>query len=145
MFEENRILGIDYGGKRIGVAMSDPMCIIASGIGVLQNDQKLIPNLINIVDKYKPKEIVIGLPVSLSGESHDQTKAVLDFTEKLKVKINIPITHWDERFTSKIAENTLIDVGLNKKKRQQKERLDEISAILILQGYIDYKNSNKAI
>jgi putative holliday junction resolvase len=143
MFEENRILGIDYGGKRVGVAMSDPMCIIASGIGVLSNDQNLIQKIIDILNKYKPREIVIGLPVSLSGQSHDLTKAVMEFTDKLKLKTSTPIIHWDERFTSKIAQDTLISVGLNKKKRQQKERLDEISAILILQGYIDCKNNSK--
>lgn len=142
MTETNRTLAFDFGLKRIGVALSDPMNIIASGKGVLQNDDNLFKNIEKIINEYDPKQIVIGLPSSLSGEKGSLTDSVIEFSEKIKSLTRAPVVHWDERFTSKIAQSTLLDVGLNKKKRAQKERIDEISAILILQSYIDYKNNN---
>jgi putative holliday junction resolvase len=141
----NRTLAFDFGLKRIGVALSDPMNIIASGKGVLQNDENLFQNISKIINEFDPKQIVIGMPSSLSGEKGALTDSVMEFTEKIKTLTAAPIVHWDERFTSKIAQNTLLDIGLNKKKRAQKERIDEISAILILQSYIDSQKINPNI
>jgi putative holliday junction resolvase len=145
MIMNNRILAFDFGLKRIGVALSDPMNIIASGKGVLKNDDNLFPSILKILNEYEPKQIVIGMPSNLSGEKGALTVHVLEFTEKIKSLTTAPVIHWDERFTSKIAQNTLLEVGLNKKKRAQKERIDEISAILILQSYIDSQKINPSI
>jgi putative holliday junction resolvase len=141
----NRTLAFDFGLKRIGVALSDPMNIIASGKGVLQNNEKLFDNISKIIKEYEPRKIVIGMPSNLNGEKSILTGDILEFTEKIKTLTSAPVIHWDERFTSKIAQNTLLEVGLNKKKRAQKERIDEISAILILQSYIDSQKINPNI
>ena len=137
-----RIIALDYGIKRVGMAVCDPMMIIASGLGTLPNDGNLIKKILEFIEKYNPVELVLGMPTNLNGEQGTQAKEVVAFSEKLKLSVSIPIIFWDERFTSKMAVDAMREVGLNKKKRAQKGRIDEISAILILQSYIEYKKNN---
>jgi putative Holliday junction resolvase len=141
MIESTRILALDYGEKRIGVAISDPMNIIATGIGIIQNDNNLMVKINDLVKRYNPIEIVIGLPTNLKGEHGNKAKEVTDFSEKLKNIVSIPIKFWDERFSSKIAHDAMREVGLKKKKRAQKERVDEIAAIIILRDYMEFKKN----
>jgi len=135
-----RILAIDYGGKRTGIAVSDSLQIIATGLPTVSTK-----DIFKFLIEYCKNEIV---DIFVIGESKhlDNTKTkiaieVEKFAEKLKVLFpNIPI-HWiDERFTSKIAKQSMIMSGMKKKKRRQKEIVDEISATLILQSFM---NSNK--
>ena len=132
-----RILGIDYGSKRIGVAISDPLRIIARGIEVISNTPAFFDKIKMIAEKYDAEAIVVGFPYNLKGETGQSAKEVQVFIQGLKAVINIPIIEWDERFTSAVAHQTLIDMGVKRKKRQQKSTIDRMAAALILQSYLD--------
>jgi|TARA_B110000879_G_scaffold48143_1_gene67882 putative Holliday junction resolvase len=131
-----RLLAIDYGSKRTGVAVTDEMQIIASGLTTV--DTK---NIINFLKSYIDKEsvdlILIGLPKQMNNELSESEPLILKFIKTLDKELpDIPIHRVDERFTSKMAFQTMIDSGLNKKKRKNKALVDEISATLILQSYL---------
>lgn len=131
-----RLLAIDYGSKRTGVAVTDEMQIIASGLTTV--DTK---NIINFLKSYIDKEsvdlILIGLPKQMNNELSESEPLILKFIKILDKELpDIPIHRVDERFTSKMAFQTMIDSGLNKKKRKNKALVDEISATLILQSYL---------
>ncbi len=132
-----RILGIDYGLKRIGVAVSDPLRITAQGIEVISNTPALFEKIKMIAEKYDVEVIVVGFPYNLKGETGQSAKEVQVFIQGLKAVIKIPIIECDERFTSAVAHQTLIDMGVKRKKRQQKSTIDRMAAALILQSYLD--------
>jgi len=131
-----RLLAIDYGKKRTGIAVSDPLQIIASGLTNVET-----PSLIPFLNKYfyenEVELVLIGLPKSLRNDDTHATPLVEKFIELFKKNFPaIPIKTLDERFTSKMAFQTMIDSGLKKKDRQNKELVDEISATILLQGYM---------
>lgn len=131
-----RLLAIDYGSKRTGVAVTDEMQIIASGLTTVDTN-----NIINFLKSYIDKEsvdlILIGLPKQMNNELSESEPLILKFIKILDKELpDIPIQRVDERFTSKMAIQTMIDSGLNKKKRKNKALVDEISATLILQSYL---------
>ena len=131
-----RLLAIDYGSKRTGVAVTDEMQIIASGLTTVVTN-----NIINFLKSYIDKEsvdlILIGLPKQMNNELSESEPLILKFIKTLDKELpDIPIHRVDERFTSKMAFQTMIDSGLNKKKRKNKALVDEISATLILQSYL---------
>lgn len=131
-----RLLAIDYGIKRTGIAVSDPMQIIASGLTTVETGK-----LMQFLKKYFTEEIVelvlIGMPKNLRNEATDATPFVEKFIEAFQREIpSIPIKIVDERFTSIMAFQTMIDSGMKKKDRQNKALVDEISATIILQGYM---------
>lgn len=135
-----RILGIDYGKKRIGVAVSDPNGIIAQGLPTLV--YKTPPDVLNkiarIISDYNVREVVVGLPLTLRGTVSTAAARTNRFIGELKNKTGLPVTVWDERFTSTIAENTLKAMGRSPSRNRRK--IDEISAVLILQSYLDKVN-----
>ena len=131
-----RILALDYGKKRTGIAVTDELQIIASGLTTVAT-----PDLFKFLESYFANEtvelILVGEPKQKDGTASQNEALILPFLEKLKKKFHsIPIKRVDERFTSKIAFQTMIDSGLKKKKRQNKALVDEISATLILQSYL---------
>ena len=132
-----RLLGIDYGSKRIGIAVSDPLRIIAQGISVIINSSKAIEQIKNIIQEYDPEKIIVGMPLNLKGEKGAKAQEVEKFIAKLKSELMIDVIFLDERFTSKIAQQTLRDMNVKKKIRQTKGNLDAMSAALILQSYLD--------
>ncbi len=134
---EKRILGIDYGKVRIGLAVSDPLRIIARGLPTLPNNEKVVENILIITQEYSVEIIVVGMPLTLKGEKGTIAKEVENFIQKIKNKTSLEVIEYDERFTSKIAEQTIINLGVNKKKRQQKEKIDELAAVILLQNFLD--------
>ncbi len=135
-----RILAIDYGLKRTGIAVTDPLKIIANGLTTVETK-----NLITFLKDYFSKEevecIVIGDPKRLNGEPNQATPLVAAFILELEKNFSkIPIKKIDERFTSKMAFQTMIDAGLNKKARQNKATVDMVSATIILQSYLGQAN-----
>ena len=130
-----KILAMDYGKKRTGIAVTDDLQIIASGLTTVETK-----NLIPFLQDYTKKEVVelfiIGQPKQMNNQVSQSEALILPFIEKLKEKINIPIQRVDERFTSKMAFQTMIDSGLSKKKRQNKALVDQISATIILQTFL---------
>ncbi len=128
-----RIMGLDVGEKRIGVAVSDSLGYIAQGISVVKRED--IEELKKIVSDYDIEKIVVGLPKNMDGSIGEQAKKVLTFIEDLKKEIDLPILTWDERLTTKEAEGVLLKADLSRAKR--KKVIDKLAAVLILQGYLD--------
>ena len=132
-----RFLAIDYGRKRSGIAVTDTLQIIANGLTTVPSH-----TLINFLKDYIAKEsvelIIVGLPRQMNYEESESMKYIKPFVNKLQKEIpNIPVEYFDERFTSRMAQQTMIDGGLKKKQRQNKALVDEISATIILQGYME--------
>jgi len=134
-----RILALDYGKKRTGIAVTDVMQIIASGLTTV--DTKTV--FVFLEDYLKKEEVdlfIVGLPKQMNYQDSESEVLIKPFLEKLEAKFpNIPIRRVDERFTSKMASQTMIDSGLSKKQRKNKALLDEISATIILQSYLYFK------
>lgn len=131
-----RLLSIDYGKKRTGIAVSDPLQIIANGLTTVETSK-----IFDFLKEYLQKEdvscIVVGLPKQMNNEPSENMKRVEPFVNRLrKLYPHIPVEYWDERFSSKMAEQAIREAGLKKKDRQNKELVDEISAAIILQGYM---------
>ncbi|WP_299157609.1 Holliday junction resolvase RuvX [uncultured Tenacibaculum sp.] len=131
-----RILAIDFGKKRTGIAVTDELQIIASGLTTV-NTKELITFLINYTKKENVELFVIGKPKQMDNSDSESEALILPFLTKLEKSIpTVPIKRIDERFTSKMAFQTMIDSGLKKKQRQNKALVDEISATIILQSYL---------
>lgn len=133
-----RILGIDYGAKRIGVAISDPTRLIARGVATLGNDGKFFEKLMTIVRGEEAVCIVVGMPYNQTVGKGKKELEVEEFIRQLKQHTTVEIDTWDESYSSVNAHQTFIDIGMKKKKRQQKPRVDEMAARLMLQEYLDH-------
>lgn len=133
-----RILSIDYGKKRTGIAVTDPAQIIANGL-VTVDTHELLRFLKEYTAKESVERFVIGLPIQPDGAPSENQKRVLAFTEKLKKMLpEIPVDFYDERFTSVLANRAILESGIGKKRRQtDKGLVDEISACIILQNYME--------
>lgn len=134
-----RLLSIDYGKKRTGIAVSDPLQIIANGLTTVET-----PRLFEFLEEYLKKEevscIVVGLPRQMNNEPSENMKRIEPFVNRLrKLYPHIEVEYFDERFSSRMAMQTMIDGGVKKKDRQNKALVDEISATIILQGYMESK------
>lgn len=137
-----RLLSIDYGRKRCGIAVTDVLCIVANGLTTVPTH-----TLIDFVKKYVESEpvdkIIVGLPTTMRGEESESMKYIKPGVEKLRKALpNIPIEFWDERFTSVIAHRSMIDGGMKKMARRDKAVVDEISATIILNDYLQSKTFN---
>ena len=131
-----RILAIDYGEKRTGIAVTDELQIIASGLTTVKTNE-LIKFLINYTNKEQVELFIVGQPKQMNNSDSESEKHILSFLKQLEKSLpKIPIKRIDERFTSKIAFQTMIDSGLKKKQRRNKGLVDEISATIILQSYL---------
>lgn len=134
-----QILAVDFGEKRCGLAATDDMQIIASGVaGIFTKD------LISFLEKYfkenSVETLVIGLPTRLNGELSDVETVIQTYIKKISERFpNLPIDRMDERFTSKMASQAISQSGKSKKQRENKHLLDEVSAVLILQSYLEKK------
>lgn len=137
-----RILGIDYGDARVGVAVSDLLGIMANGVGTIQNKSKkqLMSELGAVIDEYKPEKIVIGLPKNMDGSEGFRVDATHEFAAALKKIYGGDIVFWDERLSSMGAKRFLNETNTRGKKR--KNVLDTVAACIILEGYL---NSQKNI
>lgn len=132
----SRILAMDYGEKRIGIAVTDEMQIIASGLTTVPT-KEIFEFLENYLKEEKVELFLIGEPKQMNNTASESEKMIAPFIKKLKTRFSqIPIKRVDERFTSKMAFQTMIDSGLKKKQRQNKALVDEISATIILQSYL---------
>jgi putative Holliday junction resolvase len=136
-----RILAIDYGAKRTGLAVTDELQIIANGLTTVET-----PQLFSFLKTYLMKEtvelLVVGEPKNLNGTATHSTPLVASFVQKFKSEFaHIPVKLVDERFTSKMATQSILERGVNKKKRMDKSLVDKVSATIILQYYLELKNN----
>ena len=135
-----RILGIDYGDRRVGISVSDPLGITAQGICTLENKvfEKMMENLEKIIDEYKPTEIVLGMPKNMDGSIGFRGEITMEFKESLeKISNDAKIVLWDERLTTVSADRIFHVTGTKGKDR--KKVVDTVAASIILQSYLDRK------
>jgi putative holliday junction resolvase len=135
---DKRILGIDFGTVRVGVAVSDPLRIIAQSVGTFTNNAGIFDTVAAIARQYDVGLVVIGMPYTLKGEKGMKAEEVDKFSSRLKDKLSVDVVPWDERFTSRIARQTLIQMGTTKKQRRtDKGKVDAMASALILQSFLD--------
>lgn len=135
-----RVLGIDYGQRRIGLALSDPTGTLASPLPTLKRRAGKRPPLkalTELVHEHGVVAVVVGLPLTLGGDDSDWTREVRDVAQALSERSGVPVHLVDERFTSQRAERAVRGIGLPKTKREEKERVDAAAAVLILQSWLD--------
>ena len=139
-----RILAIDYGKKRTGLAVTDPMQIIANGLTTVATSE-LEAYILDYASREELECIVVGKPTQNSGEVSENMRRIEPFVNRLqKLLPHIPVEYCDERFTSLLAHQAMLDGGLHKKERQNKALVDEISATIILQSYMDARRITAA-
>lgn len=135
----DRLIGIDYGRKRVGVALSDPLCIFASPLETVPS-AKIIDYLKNFAEKETITRFVVGYPLNMNGQPSEAAADIEVFLKTLSKQFpDIPITLEDERFTSVLAHRAMIDGGMKYQDRRDKNSVDKISAAIILQSYLDKK------
>jgi putative Holliday junction resolvase len=135
--EPGRVMGIDYGSRRVGIAVSDPLRIITRGLGALDNVPGLIESIAAKVREEQVVLIVVGMPFAPDGGPGAKGEEVGRFIEALRAQVTVPVGIWDESFTTVDARRAFIDGGMKKRKRQQKGRVDEMAARVLLQEYLE--------
>ena len=136
-----RILGLDYGSKTVGVAVSDPLGFTAQGVEIIRrkSENKMRQTLARIeelIAQYQVEEIVLGLPKNMNNTLGDRAEKSLELKETLERRTGLSVVMWDERLTTVSANRVLMETGVRRENR--KEHVDEIAAVFILQGYLDY-------
>ena len=136
-----RILGLDYGSKTVGVAVSDPLGFTAQGVEIIRrkSENKMRQTLARIeelIAQYQVEEIVLGLPKNMNNTLGDRAEKSLELKETLERRTGLPVVMWDERLTTVSATRVLMETRVRRENR--KEHVDEIAAVFILQGYLDY-------
>lgn len=139
-----RIMGLDYGSKTVGVAISDPLLITAQGVEIIRrkDENKLRQTLARIeelITEYEVKEIVLGLPKHMNNDVGVRAELSLEFKEKLERRTGLPVIMHDERLTTVVADKTMMEAGVRREER--KEYVDMIAATLILQNYLDMRSN----
>lgn len=130
-----RLLSIDYGRKRCGIAVTDPMRIVATGLTTVPA-AKLEEFLKDYISRETVDEIIIGLPTTMQGQPSESMRYITPAVNRLRRVISIPIVFWDERFTSVLAHRSMIEGGLKKSDRRDKALVDEMSATILLNDYL---------
>ena len=139
---------MDFGSKTVGVAISDPLLITAQGIEIIRrkDENKLRRTLARIEElivEYEVGEIVLGFPKNMNDTIGERAEISLEFQEKLERRTGLSVVMWDERLTTVAADKTMMEAGVRREKR--KEYVDKIAAVLILQGYLDYRASKEKV
>lgn len=139
-----RIMGLDFGSKTVGVAVSDALLITAQGIEIIRRkeENKLRQTLARIEElivQYEVEEIVLGLPKNMNATEGERVALTLEFKEKLERRTGLPVYTWDERLTTVAADRAMMEAGIRRENR--KDYVDMIAATLILQGYLDRRSN----
>ena len=141
-----RLMGLDYGSKTVGVAVSDPLGLTAQGVETVWRKQEnklrqTMARIEELISEYQVERIVLGYPKNMNNTVGERAVKSLEFKEKLEKRTGRPVVMWDERLTTAEAERTLMETGVRRENRKQ--FLDQMAAVLILQGYLDRMNMNK--
>lgn len=137
-----RIMGLDYGSKTIGVAVSDPLGLTAQGVEIIRREEenklrKSLRRVEELVKEYEVEEIVLGFPKNMNNTIGERAEKSLQLKETLERRLGLPVVMWDERLTTVEANRTLMETGVRRENRG--EYVDMIAAVFILQGYLDAK------
>ena len=138
-----RIMGLDYGSKTIGVAISDPLGITAQGIEIIRREEenklrKSLRRVEELAKEYEVSEIVLGFPKNMNNTIGERAEKSLQLKEALERRLGLPVVMWDERLTTVEANRTLMEASVRRENRKQ--YLDQLAAVFILQGYLDYRS-----
>ena len=139
--EPGRIMALDVGGRRIGVALSDTTRVLASPLTTLRAEprERALAQIAALVAQHEVAEVVVGLPLTLSGEIGPQAQIVQTFADELRRSLDVPLHLFDERLTSVAAERMMIDMGVKPERR--KARIDEVAASIILQDFLETRRN----
>ena len=143
MSQEVRILALDVGEKRIGLAFSDPLGITAQGLGILNRKGREadLAELLKVARQYQVKKIVVGLPRHMDGRLGKQAPEILELARSLGEALGVEVAPWEERLTSVEAERVLIAADVSRRRRRQV--VDKLAAVLILQSYLDHRQNSR--
>ncbi len=138
-----RIMGLDFGSKTVGVAVSDPLYITAQGVEIIRREQenklrKTLARIEELVKEYEVEEIVLGLPKNMNNSIGERAEKTLEFKAMLERRIGLNVVMWDERLTTVAADKTMMEAGVRRENR--KKYVDQIAATFILQGYLDSRD-----
>ena len=138
-----RIMSLDVGSRTIGIACSDALLMTAQGIETIRRTslEKDFNRLQELIAEYEVHELVVGMPKNMNGTKGERAEKTEEFVEKMKEVIDLPVTYWDERLSTVMAERQLIAADVSRKKR--KSVIDKMAAAVILQGYLDRLQFNK--
>ncbi len=135
-----RIIGLDYGSKTVGVAVSDPLGLTAQGVETIRRNQenklrRTLARIEELISEYQAERIVLGYPKNMNNTVGERAQKSLEFKEMLERRTGLPVVMWDERLTTVEANRTLMEANVRRENRKQ--YLDELAAVFILQGYLD--------
>lgn len=136
----SRVLGLDYGTKTVGVAISDPLLLTAQGVEIIRREKpgklrKTLARIDELITSYQADKIVLGYPKNMNGTEGKRCEETVAFKEMLENRTNLEVILWDERLSTVTADKTMMETGIRREHR--KEYVDEIAAMIILQGYLD--------
>jgi putative Holliday junction resolvase len=131
-----RILAIDYGKKRTGLAVTDPLQLVPGGLTTIPTHEALT-YVLDYCEREQVELVIIGLPIQMNSQPSESMKYIDPFFRTLSKRLTVPVEYVDERFTSVLAHRTMLEAGLKKKARQNKELVDELSAVILLQSYME--------
>lgn len=141
-----RIMGLDFGSKTVGVAISDPLLLTAQGIEIIRRKEEnklrqTLARLEELIEEYEVTEIILGFPQNMNGTLGERAKLSEEFKEKLERRTGLPVSMWDERLTTVAADKAMMEAGIRREHR--KEYVDKIAAVFILQGYLDLQKNKE--
>ena len=141
-----RIMGLDFGSKTVGVAISDPLLITAQGIEIIRRKEenklrKTCPRIEELIEEYEVDEIVLGYPKNMNDTLGERIERTDEFKEMIERRTGLEVHLWDERLTTVAADKAMIEAGLRREER--KEHVDKVAAVFIFQGYLDYRAMQK--
>ncbi|HTY24240.1 MAG TPA: Holliday junction resolvase RuvX [Desulfomonilaceae bacterium] len=132
-----RILGLDIGSKRIGVAVSDELGLTAQGVETLicKDQERDVGAIVDLAENYGVEEIVVGIPFNMDGTEGPEVEKVRSIAQRIKQRVRVPVREWDERLSTVAAERVLLEADMSRRKRRK--AIDKVAAVIILQGYLD--------
>ena len=141
-----RIMGLDFGSKTVGVAVSDELYLTAQGVEIIRREKpgklrQTLARIEELIEEYNVESIVLGFPKNMNGTEGERCEKTLAFKEMLEKRTKLCVELWDERLTTVMADKTMMEVGIRRENR--KKYVDEIAAVFILQGYLDARESRK--
>ena len=139
-------MGLDFGSRTVGVAISDELLLTAQGIEIIERKEenklrRTLARIEELIVEYGVEEIVLGLPKNMNNSLGERASLSMEFREKLERRTGLPVTMWDERLTTVAADKAMMEAGIRREHR--KEHVDKIAACFILQGYLDYRKNKE--
>ena len=141
-----RIIGLDYGSKTVGVAVSDPLLLTAQGVEIIRRERETklrqtLARIEELIKEYEADTIVLGYPKNMNNTEGTRCEKTQEFKEMLERRTGLPVVLWDERLTTVMADQTMMEEGIRREDRKQ--YVDKLAAVFILQGYLDYLTNHK--